>query len=149
MNNLQILILFLWMIFSFSAFLFGIKNRKNPFGLTPFYGPIGAFVWVDAIVFGLFFSLVSLVCLYLQDFVLFLLVISLFWTIRLIGEQVYWFLEQFALKHRNPPRTLWPVRYFSFLFKGEETWIVMQIVLQCMSVVSIILTVYLFSIWIK
>lgn len=133
----------LFLFYSSIAFLMGLSRRKNPFGLTPQFNLISAFVWVDAIVFGAFFALASLLCLILQDFILFLLIFFVFWTIRSVGEQMYWFHEQFSLKHKNPPHTLWPSKFF----KGEEVWIVMQIVLQCISVVSLISSVYLFSIW--
>lgn len=143
MVDIQNTIMGLSLLYSLSALLLGIKHRKNPFGLTPQFNLISAFVWVDTIVFGAFFVLVSVLCLLVQDFVLFLLIFSVFWTIRSIGEQMYWFHEQFTLKHRNPPSTLWPSKFFN----GEEVWIVMQIVLQCISVISIISSVYLFSIW--
>ena len=133
----------IFLLYSLSALILGLKNKKNPFGLTPQFNLISAFVWVDTIVFGAFFALASLLCLILQDFILFLLIFSVFWTIRSIGEQMYWFNEQFALKHKNPPHTLWPSKFF----KGEEVWIVMQIVLQCISVISLISSVFLFSIW--
>lgn len=145
MINIQNIILVCFFLYSFTAFFLGLKNRKNPFGLTPQFNLISAFVWVDTIVFGAFFTLVSLICLTIQDYILFWLIFAVFWTIRSIGEQMYWFHEQFTLKHRNPPSTLWPSKFF----KGEEVWIIMQIVLQCISVVSIIGSVYLFSIWLE
>lgn len=132
-------------IYSTVGFGFGIGKRKNPFGLCKYYNPLGAFVWIDVVVFGLFFSLVSLLCLIFGQWVLFWVVFSVFWVVRSIGEQIYWFLEQFASKHRNSPHTLWPHKWF----KGEETWIVMQIFWQCISVVSIISSVYFFMLWLK
>ena len=143
--DFQNIFLSLFFVYSLSALLLGLKHRKNPFGLTHQYVLLGSFVWVDAAVFGAFFSLVSLLCIFLSDFILFLLIFSVFWTIRSIGEQIYWFLEQFANTHRNKPRTLWP----SKIYKGEEVWIVMQTVMQCISVVFIISSVYLLSIWLK
>jgi hypothetical protein len=143
MNSYQQIIVSMILLYSFSAFLLGIKNRKNPFGLSKLFLPISVFVWVDAVVFGFFFTLVSLFSLAFHQWILFWLMFAVFWAIRSIGEQVYWFLEQFTQVHRNPPHTLWPHKWF----KGQETWIVMQIFWQCISVVSIIFSVYLFHLW--
>ncbi len=143
MNFWQSIVVVLLGFYSLSGFLLGLKHRKNPFGLTPYYNIIGAFIWTDTIVFGLFFFLVSLFCIIFQQFLLFLIILSVFWTIRAIGEQIYWFLEQFASNHRNPPHTLWP----SKLFKGQEVWVVMQVFWQCISVVGIILSVWLLSLF--
>lgn len=140
MANISQILLLIFFVYSLIGFSYGLKNKKNPYGLAKLFLPLGAFVWVDTIVFGLFFSLTSLVCLVLKQPLLFLLIYSVFWAVRSIGEQVYWFLEQFAIHHRNPPHTLWPKRWF----KGEESWIVMQTVWQCVTVVSIVASVYLF-----
>ncbi len=145
MNGLQLLIVLSWSAYALSGFLMGWKNRRNPFGLSKWFLPIGSFVWTDAIVFGLFFFLVSIFSIITNQFILFLLIVSIFWTVRSIGEQVYWFLEQFAPKHRNAPHTLWPVRWF----KGEESWIVMQVTWLCISVVFVVLSAYLLNIWFK
>jgi len=135
----QSIIVVVWGVYALSGFLMGIKNKKNPFGLCNIFNPIGAFVWIDAIVFGLFFLMTSVFCLLSNQWVLFLFILSVFWTIRSMGEVLYWFLEQFATTHRNPPHTLWPYRWF----KGEEVWIVMQIFWQCLSVIFIVTTIYL------
>lgn len=132
-------------LYSFISFILGIRQRKNPFGLSPFFGPIGSFVWVDNFIFGLFFAIVSVFCFLTSQWILFWLIFSVFWLIRSIGEQIYWFLEQFAHKHRNPPKTLWPHKWF----RGEEVWIVMQIFWQCVSVIALIATVYFFVQWLK
>lgn len=137
----QSYIVVLWGVYAFCGFLLGLKNKKNSFGLCNVFNPLGAFVWIDAIVFGLFFFLVSIFCLLLNQWIIFLLIISVFWMIRSLGEVLYWFLEQFAVKHRNPPHTLWPYEWF----KGEEVWIVMQIFWQCIAVVGIVTSVVLFS----
>lgn len=132
-------------IYSFIGFAFGIRRKKNPYGLSRYFLPIGAFVWVDTVVFGLFFTLVSAICLIFNQTLLFLIIYSVFWLVRSVGEQIYWFLEQFSAHHRNPPHTLWPKK----LFKGEESWIVMQTVWQCVTVISIISTVLLFNLYLK
>ena len=136
----------LWGLYAFVAFIQGLREvgrKNNPYGLCKRYTPLGAFVWADAIVFGVFFVVVSLFTIIISDFVLFLLILSLFWVIRSVGEQMYWFMEQFAVNHKNPEHTLW----FSKYFKRNSSWIAMQIYWQCISVISIIATVYFFSRW--
>lgn len=145
MNNILNIFLVVFFAYSFTAFVLGIRRRKNPFGLCTQFVPLGAFVWVDAAVLGIFFSIVTVICFVLQQWILFLLIFSIFWTVRSIGEQIYWFLEQFAPKHRNAPHTLWPRKFF----KGEESWIVMQITWQCVTVLGIISTVWLFNLFLK
>lgn len=143
MNSLINPFLFLIALYSLSSFFLGVRNtyyKKNPYGLTPQFNLLGAFVWVDAVVFGAFFSIVALVSLIFQSVILFCLVFSVFWVIRSIGEQIYWFLEQFADKHRNKPSTLPMAKYFP----GESVYIYTQIYWQCVSVIAIILSVYFF-----
>lgn len=141
MQSIQSFTIIFCGVYAFIGFLMGWRNKKNPFGLCNIFNPLGAFVWIDAIVFGLFFSLISAVCLLLNQWIIFLLVISTFWTIRSLGEVLYWFLEQFGTKHRNPPHTLWPYKWF----KGEEVWIVMQIFWQCIAVIGIVTSLYLWT----
>ena len=140
MNTFTNIFLAAFFFFFATAFLLGVKRKNNPFGLAKWFLPLGVFVWIDSVVFGLFFAITSLLCLFFQQWILFLLIVSVFWTIRAIGEQVYWFLEQFAHTHRNAPHTLWPTRWF----KGEETWIVMQTTWQCVTVIGVISSVWLF-----
>jgi len=148
MNNIQTALILSWGVYSLFGFIYGYAKtakRNNPYGLCYWFNPLGAFVWADAVVFGLFFFLVSIVSLLLQDFILFLLFFFVFWTIRSIGEQVYWFLEQFAVQHRNPEHTLWAHRFFP----RNSVWIANQIYWQCVSVIAIIGSVYLFVLWLS
>lgn len=139
MDNLQYLIIWCFAAVSLSGFLYGIKNtKKNPYGLSYIYNIIGAFVWVDAVVFGAFWVLISVAVLFLNNFVFFLLTLSLFWLVRSAGEIQYWIYEQFAQSHRNPPHTLWVSKFFPH----ESAWIVMQIFWQCVLVMSIIFSLY-------
>lgn len=143
MQSFQQFFLVVFCVYACFGFFFGLKNskfRKNPYGLTPLFYPLGAFVWADCIVFGIFFALIALISLFLQNWFLFLLFYSLFWTVRSIGEQMYWFLEQFASLHRNPENTL----KITKIFPRNSSWIAMQIFWQCVSVISIIATVWCF-----
>lgn len=146
MNFWQI-ILIVFGLYSLTALLKGYyktKIKNNPYGLSYWFNPISSYVWADAVVFGAFFFFVSFLCLVLNDFILFLLIFSVFWTVRSIGESIYWFLEQFAVQHRNPEHTLW----FSKWFPKNSSWIANQIINQCIATVGIVLSVYLFSVWI-
>lgn len=144
--NIQTIIIVLFGVYSLLGFFLGLKNtrfKKNPYGLTPWLNPMGAFVWTDAVTFGAFFFLASVISYILQDFTLLLLIYSVFWVVRSVGESFYWFLEQFAEKHKNKPENLKGHKFFP----GESIYIHYQIFWQCVSVVSIIASVYLFSLW--
>ena len=135
MNIFQTIIVVLYGLFSLSGFLLGLKHcvkKKNPYGLTHRYNLIGSFVWVDAVVFGLFWTSVSMVVLAMQNFMVFLLFLSLFWLTRSVGEMMYWFNQQFSSRNRNPAHTLW----VSKIFPSDSSWVAMQIFWQCMAVVS-------------
>jgi len=130
-------------LYSTLCFLLGFKNlyfKKNPFGLSRGFSFLGAFVWTDAVTFGAFFALAALLSFVLQEFIFLCLVYSVFWVIRSIGESIYWFLEQFVDKHRNKPETLKGHK----MFPGEAVYVHYQIFWQCVSVVSIIASVYFF-----
>jgi len=134
-------------IYALSAFIFGLQQcrQHQAYTLTPFLNPLGAFVWGDAVVFGLFWFLVSLISLLLQDWLLFWLIFSVFWLVRSFGEMIYWFNQQFSAVNRNPPEKLWLYQYF----KNDSIWFVYQIFWQCILVITIISTTYLFTQWLE
>jgi len=119
------------------------KNRKNAFGLTYWLTPIGAFVWGDAAIFGIFWALVAAVTGWLNDWLLFVLTYALFWVVRSLGETMYWFQQQFSSINRNPPESLIGFRFF----QNDSIWFVYQIIWQCVTVVSVIVSVYLGWLW--
>ena len=142
----QKFLLILLAVYSIVGFIKGLresKNKKNPFGETKFFTPLGAFVWGDMVIFGVFWWLISLVILYLNDWILFLLIFSVFWTVRSFGETTYWFLQQFSVVNRNPPEKFWHFK----IFKNDSVWFVNQIFWQCVTTVSLISTIYLAKIW--
>jgi hypothetical protein len=143
MNSFTNIFLVGFLVYSIFSFIFGIKKRKNPFGLSRFFLPLGSFVWIDNVVFGMFFILITLFSLLMQQSIFFWLVFSVFWLVRSIGEQMYWFHEQFAATHRNNPNSLWPYRWF----KGQEVWVVMQIFWQCVAVILLISSFYFLKEW--
>jgi len=133
---------------SFAVFLKGyyeIVRKKNAFGLANYLSFLGIFVWGDSIILGPFWTLVCMITLLLNDWYLFLLSISLFWSVRSWGEVTYWLNEQFADKHRNPPQTL----KFSKLFQSDAIWFVYQLFWQVILVVSLITSLYLANVWLQ
>lgn len=119
------------------------RNKKS-YSLTPHLTLYGAFVWGDMVVFGLFWSLVSLVTLLLNDWILFLLIISVFWVVRSVGETIYWFNQQFSRINRNPPEHH---KILYKIFHNDSVWFVYQIYWQCITVVSLIAILYLTRLW--
>lgn len=137
-------------VFGIGSFLLTIKayqeckHKKNSFGLTPKVCNIyGSFVWADHLIFGLFWTGVSLLCILLNDWILFLLIVSVFWLVRSIGETTYWFLQQFAPRSGNEPERLWVSR----IVHNDAAWFVHQIFWQCVSVAAIITTIFLSFLW--
>ncbi|MBI4028958.1 MAG: hypothetical protein HY376_01205 [Candidatus Blackburnbacteria bacterium] len=135
-------------VYSIGCFLAGVyysRKKKYTENCYLFY-PLGAFVWADVVIFGLFFGVSTAVILYLNNWNLFLVFYSIFWTIRSFGESVYWFNQQFSTVNRNPGKNQWPY----FFFKDEYTvWFVYQIMWQCVCVVSTILAIYFTYQWLK
>lgn len=141
-------IILVYGLVSFIGFLKGLwecKNKKNSYGITRLYNIIGAFVWSDVVVFGPFWTLVSLFAYYLNNWILFLFILSVFWVVRSLGETIYWFNQQFSTINRNPPEKL----LFHNIFHDDSVWWVYQIFWQCITVVSIIFSVYFAKLWLS
>lgn len=122
------------------------KYKKNAYGLTRSLLIFGIFAWGDAIVFGIFWSLVALVTLLLSDWYLFLFVISVFWAVRSLGETIYWFNQQFSSKvydWNRPEKLPW-----HNIFHNDSVWYIHQVMWQCLTVISIIASIYFGRLWI-
>lgn len=145
MSQLQFILIVLFLCINIFLFFKGLHHcqRKNSFGLTRWLGWLGMFVWGDVVVLSVFWVIASVICLLLQDVLLFLLIVSVFWLVRSLGETMYWFLQQFALVKRDPPESL---KGFG-LVKNEAIWFMYQVMWQCITVVSIIATLYLGQLW--
>jgi hypothetical protein len=146
MEKWQYIFVFIFGLISLLISLKGFKessSKNNSFGLTPYLLPFGIFVWGDAVIFGFFWLLVSSITLLLNDWILFLLIISVFWVVRSFGETIYWFNQQFSKINRNPPEKFWLFKYFH----NDSVWFIHQIIWQCIAVISIIITIYLVKIW--
>lgn len=148
MESWQQLVIWVYALVNLGVFLKGYhecKYRKNAYGLTPYLKPLGIFAWGDAVIFGLFWIAASLISYLLNDWYLFLLIISIFWVVRSVGETIYWFNQQFSSKiySWNKPENLpWHT-----IFHNDSIWYVHQIIWQCYTVVSLIFTIYLAKLW--
>jgi hypothetical protein len=148
MNNLQQTIILIFGLVSFLVFLIGFyetKYKKNAFGPTLPLFILGVFVWGDAVIFGLFWAISSFISLYLKDWYLFLLIFSVFWVVRSLGETTYWFNQQFSKINRNPPEKL--IGYS--IFKNDSIWFAYQIAWQCVTVASIVFAIYFAGVWLQ
>lgn len=124
--------------------LYQCRVRRNNLGITFALLPLGIFVWADGVVFGLFWFLVSLAVYLMNDWILFLLIFSVFWVVRSLGETIYYFNQQFSTIRRIPGKSLPGYKVFA----DEYTiWFVYQIMAQVITVISIITSVYLFKVW--
>jgi len=135
-------------LFNFIIFLKSLQEVKkgNVYGLTKFLFFVGIFVWGDAVVLAPFWIIVSLITLFLNNWYLFLLFISVYWTVRSLGETIYWLNHQFAIKdNSNFYKTLMGYQFF----KSNAILFVYQIFLQCITVFSIIITIYLANLWLS
>jgi hypothetical protein len=116
------------------------KNKKNAYGQINKLFFLGMFVWGDVLIFSLFWFLVAGISLILQSFDLFLLIVSVFWVVRSLGETIYWFLQQFTEKvsDANKPENL----LFHSVLHNNSVWFIYQIMWQCICVTAIIFTIY-------
>lgn len=126
---------------AFAAYLGYVKTgkNKNPFGENVIFLPLGAFVWGDVLIFGIFWSLTSALMLFINNWNLFCLVYAIFWSVRSLGEVNYWMHQQFSHKVRNLPENL---KFYKF-FGNDSLWFVYQTIWQCIAIVSIVVSIYL------
>lgn len=90
----QSLVLLVYLLINLFVFIKGYhecKYRKNAYTLTRSLIFLGIFAWGDAVVFGPFWVISVLVSYFLKDWYLFLLIMSVFWVVRSLGETIYWF----------------------------------------------------------
>lgn len=136
-------------VFFFNIFLF-LKSRiecqrKNSFGLVRRLSFLGMFVWGDVLILAPFWMIISSVSLLLNDWLLFILFVSAFWLVRSLGETLYWFLQQFAVVKRDPPESLAGYRFV----KNESIWFMYQVMWQCITVISLVATIFFAHRWLQ
>lgn len=149
MSHWQLLLLIAYGFVAFIGFLKALylcRSKKSAYGHTDtIFNFYGAFVWADLVVFGLFWSIVSLFCLITENWILFLLSLSVFWLIRSFGETLYWFHQQFTPRGGNEPEKFW----FHKIVLNDSVYFVNQIYWQCVTVVTLITTLYLAKLWLS
>ncbi len=138
-----IILFFLLNLLIFFKGCIEVKVKRNPFGLTRLLFFLGIFVWGDALVFSLFWAGASLITLFLSDWFLFLLIISIFWAVRGFGESSYWINQQFSTVKRNPPQKLLGYQ----IFNNDSLWFAYQIFWQCLTVIAVVFSIYLANKW--
>lgn len=146
MNEWQTWLVELYGVLSFLIFgksLYELKKGKSTFKETPHLFWMGIFVRADAVIFGFFWFLASLASYLLKDWLLFLLIVSVYWVVRSLGETHYWLNQQFSSHNHNPPENMRGYK----IFKDKSIWFVYQITWQCITVVSAITTIYLVNAW--
>ncbi len=143
----QQIVIIIFTLYAFSSLIFGFKEikNKNAYGITPQYYFLGSFVWGDALIFGLFWTVTSLTILFLNDWILFLLLFSLFWVVRSIGETIYWFHNQFTNIEKYKLNKMPGYK----LVQSDALWFIYQIMNQCITVVTLVTSIYLAALWIK
>lgn len=114
----------------------------KPYKVCELYG---SFVWMDHIILGPFWFLVTLTTLLLNDMLLFLLIVSVFWLVRSCGETLYWFLQQFHPRKGNEPEKFW----INKVVPGQGVWFLNQLFWQCITVITVITTLYLSWLWLS
>ena len=149
MHFWQQIIVFVYGLFALGITISGFRatnQKRKAYEETPFSGILfSAFVQADKLVFGPFWVMVSFITLILNDWLLFLLFFSVFWLVRSIGETIYWFLQQFSPRPGNDPEKFFFYRYVH----NDSVWFILQIWWQCLTVITIISTIYLSHLWLK
>lgn len=146
MQQYQQAIIILFAIINLLFFIKGsIETRRGKaYKMVPYVLMIfGIFVWGDAVILSFFLALASIFSLLIGDWILFLLVISAFWLVRSLGETVYYFNQQFSGIQRCPPKTLPGFR----LYQNDSIWFAYQIFVQCITIITLITTIYLAHLW--
>ena len=133
--------------YSLLCFILGFYNsrKKNYLGVCHLFYPLGAYVWADAVIFGLFWAMITVVVYYLKNWYLFLTFYFVFQTIRTFGESIYWFNQQFSTIVRYSFKdNRWLMRIFN---DDYTVWFVIQIIMQCVAVISLLFSIYFIKLW--
>jgi hypothetical protein len=129
-------VLLIFGLYSLVGLMAGILEvrRGNSQRLSKVFGLSGAFVYGDMIILGPFWLLVVAGLRVLDATSLFGFVYAVFWAVRSGGEVMYWLLEQFSERVRNPIETV-PLNPF---YRSEAAYYGMQVFWQCVLVVSLV-----------
>ena len=123
------------------------RYKKDDLGWDGIFVIYGAYVWADIVIFGIFWAIVSIVIILANDWLLFLLTLSVFWVVRSFGEMIYWFNQQFSTITRYSFKSdHWLIKMFN---RNYTIWFIFQICMQCITVISLIFSIYFAKLWLK
>ena len=146
----------LYLIITFNLLLFitaysKIKKSKNVVGFTYFKTfLIGAWVWEDVFILSFLHILLSLLTIIFNDLRVGLLCLLVFWTVRSLGEAIYYMLQQFIQPKFHPH---FINEQFSVLRKlfgnisDQKCFILIQVFFQSLLTLSLILLILLMLNW--
>lgn len=130
-----------------------VKNSGKKLGFIYKWGFLwGAFVWEDMLFISFFQVVASYVTLLIGDFKFYLLFLLVFWVVRSFGEVIYFLLQQFIRPRHYPHRI---ESHFKLLYgifgklSDQKFYIIMQMLLQVVLVVSLSLLTLLLLNWDK
>lgn len=109
-----------------------VIQQRNPYGHAFIFIPLGAFVWGDALVLGLFWFLMSTLYFLFPMAYSPIVLAALFWLVRAGGEIFYWLLVQFVGERKEPASNhmLFP------LVQSDAVWFMHQVIWQCVAVIA-------------
>lgn len=137
-NNMTTLQIVLHAYLALSIVLFIIsfiklKSSSYQMKYTPFFYPLLAFVWEDMLVISFFSVIASALLIYMNSLKYSLILLLIFIIVRLSGETIYCFLQQFVPSGFRPQ---------DFRFKNLNTnsiFIIWQVTAISLVVLSIFL----------
>lgn len=148
------ILLYIWIAICLILFFLSIKKvRSNKKGCDFIYRWgffIGAFVWEDLLIFSLFHIGVSVITIIFGDFKLWLLFFVVFWLVRSAGETLYYFLQQFIQPKHHPHYINAHFESLRNIFGNiseQKVFIILQVTMQVVLVVSIVLLFLLLQSW--
>jgi hypothetical protein len=113
---------------------------------------MGAFVWVDLLVFSLAFLLGTIITILAHDLRVGLLLLAAFWLVRSSGEVLYFFLQQFHQPTRAPHEISAHFGALRAVFGDislQKCFIIMQIFWQVVAAGSLSATILIAITWQK
>ncbi len=108
----------------------------------------GAFVYEDMLVFGLLHAGIALVSLLLKNNLVWLVGFLVFWIVRSAGETLYFFLQQFIVPLHHPHNIgghFGPIRELFGNISDQKCYIICQVSMQSILVISILCLIYIFK----
>lgn len=132
--------------------LYKVRHNKAKVELIYWAIPLGAFTWEDLLVFSLFNLLAAIVVLLARDLRLGLLILIVFWSVRNLGEILYWLGQQFCQPTVYPHNQYQDLKFLQQVtgkISLQQLFIIMQVLHQALLVISLVALVLLLIHWEK